>query len=187
MKRSLLTIMLIAAITSLSFAQTSKSKVDKKQPRAEFKWYTFEEAYALNKKNPKKIFIDIYTDWCGWCVRMDNTTWTDSTIKDYLARNFYPVKFNAERKDTVKYNGNTYVNPSPKSPRSAHQLAVALLQGQLSYPSYVILNEKFEMLNKQMGYKVPKEMEVILHFFGEGAYNKMTYDKFTETFKGTIQ
>jgi thioredoxin-related protein len=187
MKRSILTILLIVAITSLSLAQTNKTKMDKKPAKVEFKWYTFDEAYALNKKNPKKIFIDVFTDWCGWCVRMDNTTFKDSIIRDYMARNFYPVKFNAERKDTVKYNGQTYVNPYPSNARSTHQLASVLLQGQLSYPSYVILNEKFEVINKQMGYKVAKELEVILHYFGEGAYSKMTYDKFAETFKGTIQ
>jgi thioredoxin-related protein len=187
MKRSLLTIILITAITALSFAQTNKTKNDNKQTKVVFKWYTFEEAYALNKKNPKKVFIDVYTDWCGWCVKMDNTTFKDSIIRDYMANNFYPVKFNAERKDTVKYNGQTYINPYPGSARSTHQLASVLLKGQLSYPSYVILNEKFGVINKQMGYKVAKELEVILHYFGDGAYIKMTYDKFAETFKGIIQ
>jgi thioredoxin-related protein len=187
MKRSLLIIMLIAATTFISFAQSTKTNVDKKPAKVEFKWYTFDEAYNLNKKNPKKIFIDVFTDWCGWCVRMDNTTFKDSIIRDYMARNYYPVKFNAERKDTVRYNGQVYVNPNPGISRSVHQLASVLLQGQLSYPSYVILNEKFEIMNKQMGYKVAKELEVILHYFGEGANSKMTYEKFAETFKGAIQ
>jgi hypothetical protein len=62
MKRSLLTLMLIAVISSLSFAQTSKTKVDKKPAKVEFKWYTFDEAYALNKKVPKMVFIDVFTD-----------------------------------------------------------------------------------------------------------------------------
>ncbi len=187
MKRTLLLLMAMMMISSLSFAQKNKKKDNKKAEKVEFKWYTFEEAYALNQKNPKKIFIDVFTDWCGWCVKMDNTTFKDSLIRDYMIHNFYPVKLNAERKDTVRYNGNTYVNPSPDKPRSAHQLAISLLQGQLSYPSYVILNEKFEILNMVKGYKVAKEMEVLLHYVAEGAYDKMTYEKFAETFKGTIK
>lgn len=187
MKKSLLLLTAIMVITSVAFAQKNKNKADKKPEKVEFKWYTFEEAYALNQKKPKKIFIDIYTDWCGWCIKMDSSTFKDSIIRDYLARNFYPVKLNAERKDTVRYNGNIYVNPSPDKSRSTHQLAVSLLQGQLSYPSYVILNEKFEILNMLKGYKVAKEMEVILHYIAEGAFDKMTYEKFAATFKGTIQ
>jgi len=187
MKRSFITIMLIAAVASMSFAQTNKTKVDKQQPKAVFKWYTFEEAYALNQKNPKKIFIDIFTDWCGWCLKMDNTTFQDTTIRNYMAEHFYPVKFNAERKDTVRYNGHTYVNPSPNVPRSTHQLALSLLQGQLSYPSYVMLNEKFELVNTQIGYKFPKELEAILHYVAEGAYGKISFEKYSQSFKGTIQ
>jgi thioredoxin-related protein len=187
MKRTLLLLTAMLIIATMTFAQKANKKDIKKSEKIEFKWYTFEEAFALNQKNPKKIFIDIYTDWCGWCVKMDQTTFRDSIIRDYMARNFYPVKLNAERKDTVRYNGNTYVNPSPEKPRSTHQLAVSLLQGQLSYPSYVILNEKFEILNMVKGYKVAKEMEVLLHYIAETAYDKMTYEKFAATFKGTIQ
>jgi thioredoxin-related protein len=186
MKKSLLILLAVMAITTKGFAQNVKKKEFKKENKTEFKWYTFEQAYALNKKNPKKIFIDIFTDWCGWCVKMDNTTFKDSIIRDYMARNFYPVKLNAERKDTVRYNGNTYVNPSPNKPRSTHQLAVSLLQGQMSYPSYVILNEKFGTLNMIKGYKVAKELEVILHYFGENAFDKITYEKFAADFKGTV-
>jgi thiol:disulfide interchange protein len=31
------------------------------------KWLSYDEAIALSKKNPKPIFIDVFTDWCGWC------------------------------------------------------------------------------------------------------------------------
>lgn len=189
MKKTIIVFFTMLMLISMSFAQqkqTPQKSDSKKADKVEFKWYTFEEAVALNKKNPKKIFIDIFTDWCGWCVKMDNSTWQDSIIKSYLAKNFYPVRLNAERKDTVRFNGNVYVNPSPDKPRSTHQLAVSLLQGQLSYPSYVILNEKLEILNMYKGYKVPKEMECVLHYIADGSYAKMTYEKYSATFKGSF-
>ena len=31
----------------------------------EIKWMTFDQAIAAQKKKPKKIFIDVYTSWCG--------------------------------------------------------------------------------------------------------------------------
>ena len=184
MKKYPLILLALTIFSVTCFAQKSNKKKDEKT--VEFKWYTFEDAMKLNQKNPKKIFIDIYTDWCGWCVKMDNTTFSDSTIRLYMATNFYPVKLNAERKDTVVYSGNKFINPSPEKPRSTHQLAVSLLQGQMSYPSYVILNEKFEILNIIKGYKVAKEMEMILHYIAENAYDKMTYEKYSASYKGSI-
>ncbi|MCK9612099.1 MAG: DUF255 domain-containing protein [Bacteroidales bacterium] len=178
MKKILLTSLAILFVISFGFAQKNKTQV--------FKWYTFEEAIKLNKKHPKKLFIDIYTDWCGWCKKMDASTFSDEIIKNYMKEHFYPVKLNAERKDTVVFNGNTYVNPNPNASRSSHQLAAALLQGRMSYPSFVILDEKLEILNTIMGYKSAKDLEPILHFFGEDAHEKLTYQKFIETFSGSF-
>ena len=44
------------------------------------KWYTIEEADALMKTDPKPIFVDAYTDWCGWCKRLDKDTFSDPII-----------------------------------------------------------------------------------------------------------
>ncbi|HOV10427.1 MAG TPA: DUF255 domain-containing protein [Bacteroidales bacterium] len=180
MKKIAVSIIAILVLSGFTFAQKNKNKP------VVFKWYTFQEALKLNKKNPKKIFVDIYTDWCGWCKKMDAGPFADSIIKAYMAQNYYPVKLNAESKDTIEFNGNTYVNPNPSSARSSHQLAAALLQGRLSYPSFVILNEKFEILNTIVGFKSANELEPILHYFGENAFEKLTYAKYLETFTGSI-
>jgi thiol:disulfide interchange protein len=52
------------------------------------KWYTIEEVQKLNQENPKKIFIDVYTDWCGWCKKMDATTFQDPKIIKLLNEDF---------------------------------------------------------------------------------------------------
>ncbi|HNW89749.1 MAG TPA: DUF255 domain-containing protein [Bacteroidales bacterium] len=180
MKKISLTFLAIIVLMSFTFAQKNKNKP------AVFKWYSFEEALELNKKNPKKIFVDVFTEWCGWCKKMDAGTFADSIIRSYMAEHYYPVKLDAERKDAVEFNGSTYINPSPGSPRSSHQLATALLQGRMSYPSFVILNEKFEILNTIVGFKSAKDLEPILHFFGDNAFEKTTYTKFSETFVGKV-
>jgi thioredoxin-related protein len=161
---------------------------EKSVPKGDkIKWYSFEEAYQLNKKKPKKIFIDVYTDWCGWCRKMDAETFTNPVIVAYMSKKYYCVKLDAERKDTVVIDGSTFVNPNPAGRRSTHQLANELLKGQMSYPSYVFLNEKSQWLTVVAGYQQAKEFESVIHYFGDDAYLKTAWGEYKDGFTGTIK
>jgi thioredoxin-related protein len=149
------------------------------------KWYSIEEAEKLIKDNPRPIFIDAYTDWCGWCKKLDQDTFSNLIIADILTTKFYPVKFNAEGKNDVTFQGKTFINDGKSG--NAHQLAVALLKGQLSYPTVVFLDEKGQFLTPVPGYRSAKEMEELLSFFAEKAYEKQNYQDFQKSFKGRIQ
>lgn len=148
-------------------------------------WMDFEDAVAACEKNPKKIFIDVYTDWCGWCKKMDKTTFADSTVVSYMNETYYAVKFNAERNDTVRFMGVDFVSvKQPGSSKSVHQLAAALLQGKMSYPSYVILNEDRRLLQVIPGFQETKTFLPILHFFGDEAYKTTPWQDYFESFPG---
>jgi thioredoxin-related protein len=100
-------------------------------------WISLEEAYAKVQTAPKKVLVDVYTDWCGWCRVMDQKTFSDAAVVNYVNENYYAVKFNAESKKEVKLGGTTYkFNASNR----VHEAAVALLQGKMSYPSIVYLD-----------------------------------------------
>ena len=53
------------------------------------------EASDSLKKEKRPILVDLYTDWCGWCKKMDKTVYADPTIVA-LSRNQVFVKLNAE-------------------------------------------------------------------------------------------
>ena len=183
-----LTLFLILTFTL--YHPNSVSAQEKQQPAGKVvavKWYSFEEAYKLNKKKPKKMFIDVFTEWCGWCKKMDAETFANPTIAKYMNAHFYCVKFDAERKDTIVLDGKTFVNPNPKSTRSTHQLANELLRGKMSYPSYVFLNEQGNLLSVVAGYQQAKEFEGVLSFFGENAYLKGTWEEYRATFQGELK
>lgn len=139
-------------------------------------WISFEEAVALQAKEPRKILIDVYTDWCGWCKKMDKKTYTDESVIKNLESNYYLVRFNAEQKEDIKYKDKVFkFNPEYKS----HELAVSLLNGQMSYPSTVFLDENMNMLTTVPGYLEPKDINPILKYFGENIYRTMNWKEYS--------
>jgi thioredoxin-related protein len=142
------------------------------------KWYTWEEAHALSKDNPKKVFIDLYTDWCGWCKKMDASTFQEPDVIKYLNENFYPVKFNAEQKETIVFNGTefTFID---QGRRGVHQLAYALLDGRLGYPAFVMLDESFARIMISPGFKQSPQLMKELEFAKEEKYKEMSWDDYS--------
>jgi len=155
-------------------------------------WYSFEDALQLNAERaayglqPKKLFVDVYTDWCGWCKRMDVTTFAHPVIADKLNSDWIAVKINAERKDTVVINGQTFVNNNP-GPRGSHQLAQILLNGQMSYPSYALIDETGKPIQVILGYQQVKQFEMLLDYFSSNAYKTTEWEEYQKTFRGLVQ
>lgn len=156
------------------------------QEKEKIQWISFEEAIEKNETTPKKFLIDVYTSWCGWCKKMDATTFSHPKIAAYINENYWPVKLNAERKDTIVLGDQQFVNENPNKKRNAHQLAVALLNGKMSYPSIVYLDEKVELLQAVPGYYDAKSIEPILYFFGEDTYKNQSWEEYQKIFSSAI-
>jgi len=164
----LLSVMLIiVALNNNSFAQ-EKSAV---------KWYTIEEVQELVKNEPRKIYIDMYTDWCGWCKVMDKKTFTNESIAEKLNSNFYAVKFDAEGRDEVQFKDKTFKFVAQGS-RGYHELAAALMQGKMSYPTSVFLDENLNIISPLPGYYPPEKLDPVLSFIGEDHYKTTNYEQF---------
>ena len=148
-------------------------------------WKTIEEVNDVLPSQPKKIFIDLYTDWCGWCKKMDATTFADSAVAEFMNQHFYAVKFNAERKDSVVFNNRVFINENPMKNRNPHQIAIALLNGKMSYPSYAFLDEEGKMITVAPGYMKADQFIVILKYIAEDAYTKEPWETYKARFLKT--
>ena len=177
MKKNQIIIVLALIIPFISHAQDKGVKV---------KWYSIDEAMKLNKEHPRKILIDVYTDWCGWCKKMDSETFSHPVIAQYLNEHYYPVKFNAESSDSVEFGGHTFVNEGSGS-RSTHQFAIALLQGKMSYPSIAYLNEDLQLIAAIPGYLTAPDIEPLLNYIATDQYeNNVDLQKYSESFESKI-
>ena len=146
------------------------------------RWITFEQAVEKSKTEKRKIFIDVYTDWCGWCKVMDKNTFHEPKVAKLLNEKFYAVKFNAEQREEILFRGTTF-KFVPNGNSGYHQLAASLLNNQLSYPTVVFLDEEFNMIQPLPGYRQASEFHMIAQYIGEGFYKTVKWEDFQTRYK----
>jgi uncharacterized protein YyaL (SSP411 family) len=144
---------IFAVITLLIIGGIQISNAQLKNP--EVKWYEWDEGYELAKESGKILLVDIYTDWCGWCKKMDRDTYAKDSIKYLLNKYFIAVKFNPELNKKYHIDDNEY---------NGRQLQSSLLQNQRSgYPTTVfLLPNKKAILSIVPGYKDEAAFKAVL-------------------------
>lgn len=126
-------------------------------------WMKFEEAIAANAKSPKMILVDVYTDWCGWCKKMDKDTFTDPRVVAHFKKNFYAVKLNAEdTKRSFPFMGKTFTEA---------EMAASMRVN--SYPNFVVIEPGLQNIAQLPGYREPEAFLAGLADLIEKAFKKI--------------
>ena len=154
------------------------------QPSDKITWITLEEADKLRLQEPRKVLIEVYTDWCGWCKRMDVTTFRDPKLAKYVNENYYAVKLDAEQREPITVGGRTYNYDESAGRRGVHEIANELLQGKLSYPTIVFLDERMNMIQPLPGYRDAKEMQPILEYLATEAHKTTPWEEWLKKQEG---
>ena len=165
---------------ALSFLASNPDNVEEK-----IQWISFEKAVELQKDNPKKVLIDMYTDWCHWCKVMDKNTFKHPKVASYINENFYAVKLDGEYKGDIEFDNHTFKFVQ-SGRRGYHELAAAITNGQLSYPTIVFMDEKMRIITLLPGYKDAKGFEPIMNFVATGAYEVKSWDEFSASFESQL-
>jgi thioredoxin-related protein len=179
---------LVFVFALMVWLQVSAQQSAEASSASTVKWMTFEEAVEKSKTEKRKIFIDVYTDWCGWCKVMDKNTFTDPQIARLLNEKYYAVKFDAEQTADVVFRGTTF-KFVPFGNKGAHQLAMALLNNQMSYPNFVFLDEEFRIVpifegsTSLPGYRKPEEFHIFLSFVGGDFFKKANIQEYQKEYK----
>jgi len=164
-------------------------KQDNTAPVAKIQWHSLQEAQELMKKQPKKLFVDLYTDWCGWCKVMDRKTFTNDVVIELMNKYFYAVKFNAEKGEDFDFNGQTFKLTNRGNGKYFHEWAGAYgsNNGRMSYPTTIYFTEGLDKIQAIPGYHDAHEMEKILEYLGGGyGYRGVTYQQFDSEYKSRV-
>ena len=147
----------------------------------EINWLSIETASGKLQKEQRPVLIDLYTTWCGWCKQMDRKTYSNKHVAEYVEAKFHPVKLDAETRDAINWKGRTFnFNPGAK----VNDFAMYLTRGQLEFPTTVILLPTGEY-QAFPGYMEPRDLELLLKYFGEGKYQSQSIDQFQKSFKAS--
>jgi thioredoxin-related protein len=130
-------------------------------------WNSFDAGLEKAKASHKKVLVDVYTEWCGWCAKMDTEVYSDPGVKEYLSKNFVIIKMNAEGGGKVHYKGQEY---------SPGQLAAAF--GVNGYPATLFMREDSEPITLLPGYAEAPMFRLILSFIAEDQYEKKQFREY---------
>ena len=124
--------------------------------RAELAWLGWNQGIAEASATKRPLLVDVYTDWCGWCKRMDRDVYSRDDVRGYLNRYFVVVRLNAESTDEARFGGRTLTSRA-----LAQQLRVS------GYPTTIFLRSNGEHIANVPGYIPADRFKLMLQYIGE--------------------
>lgn len=144
-------------------------------------WMSVEEAAGKLQQEQRPVLIDLYTTWCVWCRQMDRKTYSNKQVAEYLQDKFYTVKVDAETHASISWRGRTYAfSPQYK----ANEFALYLTHGRLEFPTTIIIPPGGEP-QAIPGFLEPKDLELLVKYFGDGAYKTISFDIYQKNFRAS--
>lgn len=142
-----LVVILMAAMVTMGFTWPFAKK--------EVQWLEWNEGYKKAQRKERKILlVDAYTDWCGWCKRMDQNTYTHKDVIKLVNKKFIPVKFNPEKDQRYFVDGDTL---------NGRQLLRKMSNGRrVGYPTTFFIDISDNKVKKVSGYKGPQQFVAVL-------------------------
>lgn len=159
---------------------------------AQVRWMTLPQAIEAQKKEPKKILIDFYADWCAPCKDMEKTTYNHPEIAKIINESFYAVKFESDGNEAIKYAGHTFTNPdfkSKKNKNALHQFTKYMNINMI--PTMVFLDENTNPITSLSGYLKAKEVEPYFTMIATNEYktikSRQEWEGYQKKFRSKIK
>jgi thioredoxin-related protein len=132
-------------------------------------WNSFDVGFNLAKNTEKKVLVDVYTDWCGWCKKMDSEVYTDREVVKLINDHFILVKLNAESGNSLTFRGKTLSEAD-----LAHELGVS------GYPTTLFFDYNANPITDFPGYAAPERFSKVLDFIGKDYYKTVSFQEYVQ-------
>ncbi len=122
----------------------------------EIGWLNWNQGISEAAITHRPIVVDVYTDWCGWCKRMDRDVYARDDVRDYVSRHFVPVRLNAESVEEARYEDRPYT-----------ERALAQRFRVSGYPTTIFLKSDGAHIANVPGYLPAERFKLLLRYIGE--------------------
>jgi thioredoxin-related protein len=160
-------VLLVLFGTSPSTPQAPSGKTDGQKKAVTLEWMNLEKAVAKAADQKKPILLDVYTDWCGWCKKMDKEVFVEASVAGVLTSKFALAKVNGESTESFTFKG-----------QKTDGVGIARGFGVRGYPSIIFLDSNGDMLTMIPGYLDAEQFLPVVMFIGDGEYEKMEWADF---------
>jgi len=143
------------------------------------KWVTPEKISEKITKGDKMYIIYFQYHGCKWCKELENTTLLDDHTARFINQNFYPVRINAAEK--IEIGGETYKTVKIDK-FEFNEFAVEMLNGRMSFPSIVFLNEKFEKVGVYQNYYAVEDLQKLLAYYAGQHYKNTLFRHYSDRY-----
>ena len=124
-------------------------------------WKSFDKGLKDAAASKKYGFIDVYTDWCGYCKLLDAKTLRAEPVVAELRKNFVSIKLNAESDEVVTYKG-----------KKITQRELSAMWGVEGFPTMLFLNHQGEIIGSFNSFAEADLMLNLLKYISSGAREK---------------
>jgi thioredoxin-related protein len=172
-----LLVVLVCFTSNYLRAQKKQQTQDKSSNTTTLQWLTWDEVNKRMAAEPRKVYVDFYTEWCGWCKTMDKTTFSNSALAEYMNKNFYCIKFNPEKDDNIQFLSKIYGIEN-----GMNELATKLIGEKKTYPTGLVFMEHFMNPQKVPGYQSLEDFEVIITYFATNGHTKLPFEQYKASY-----
>ena len=159
---------------------------------AQVLWMTLPQAIEAQKKEPKKILIDFYANWCAPCKEMEKYTYNHPEIAKVINESFYAVKFESDGNDSISYAGHSFTNPdfkTKKNKNTLHQFTKYMNINMI--PTMVFLAESSNPITSLSGFLKAKEVEPYFTMIASDEYktikSRQEWEGYQKKFRSRIK
>ncbi len=120
-------------------------------------WIPYDQGLKTGKATHRKVFLNFYADWCGYCKKMDAETFKDPEVAQYLEENFVSIRVNSEK--------------------DADLARSYFVRG---LPSSWFIDENGDKISDLPGFVPPDMFLTILKYIHSDSYQEMTFKEFMD-------